>query len=317
MSGNRNRFGLSRSIPAEIKRAVRVRDGFGCIFCGNALITYDHFNPEFRDAETHDADHIHLMCGSCENKRRRGHIADSVMSQKIDQQFALSNGYSKEKIYNGIIKNNVFDIGSTKFVDCKSIIKDNGKSILWLSKSDEDDSFLLNFVFNGPNGKTILKIENNEVIVSSENFDFLLEKRRLKLIAFGDDYGFNLDADIDGNLNIKRMFVYLKKAFFIVDKNTFICIKRNAIIKISAGSQINQSNSAVEFTENGVGIASGGGSMFISESKFNSKSDKEKYPHEVAFVDGGARRNSRCFCGSGFRFKRCHGKFAQKYVVGE
>jgi len=42
---NKNKFGLSRTIPEAIKSQIRRDDGYGCVVCGNALYQYEHIDP--------------------------------------------------------------------------------------------------------------------------------------------------------------------------------------------------------------------------------------------------------------------------------
>jgi hypothetical protein len=63
--GERNRFGLGRTIPAEIKLEVRKRCGFDCVRCGIGFYDYEHFAPDFKNATTHDPAGITLLCMQC------------------------------------------------------------------------------------------------------------------------------------------------------------------------------------------------------------------------------------------------------------
>ena len=61
---NRNQYGLTRTIPEDIKRQVRQACGFGCVCCGLAIATYEHIDPEFHFAESHDPDKMAYLCGA-------------------------------------------------------------------------------------------------------------------------------------------------------------------------------------------------------------------------------------------------------------
>ncbi len=54
-----NKHGLSRTIPEDVKRQVRQACGFGCVCCGFAIVTYEHIEPEFHNAESHDPENMH------------------------------------------------------------------------------------------------------------------------------------------------------------------------------------------------------------------------------------------------------------------
>lgn len=64
-----NQFGLARAIPADVKRAVRARCGFGCVICGDAWYQYEHFAPPFALAKSHDPEGIALVCQKHHSKK--------------------------------------------------------------------------------------------------------------------------------------------------------------------------------------------------------------------------------------------------------
>ena len=68
----KNKHGLSRDIPRDVKRYVRQRCGFGCVICGASIYQYDHFEPEFSEALTHEGDGITLLCPTHHDEKTRG-----------------------------------------------------------------------------------------------------------------------------------------------------------------------------------------------------------------------------------------------------
>ncbi|GAA3997406.1 hypothetical protein GCM10022211_03460 [Sphingomonas humi] len=67
-----NKHGLSRTIPADVKREVRQSCQFGCVRCRASLYQYDHFDPEYADATEHAADGIALLCPTCHDLKTKG-----------------------------------------------------------------------------------------------------------------------------------------------------------------------------------------------------------------------------------------------------
>ena len=69
----KNDHGLSRHIPEDVKREVRQRSRFGCVIpgCRRAFYEYEHIEPEFKDAKSHDPAAICLVCPN-HNPRRTG-----------------------------------------------------------------------------------------------------------------------------------------------------------------------------------------------------------------------------------------------------
>ena len=86
--------GLSREIPSDVRRAVRQRCGFGCVVCGSAIFEYDHFDPEFKDATTHDSDGIALLCPTDHSRKGNGLISNEEYIDHISDPYAINLGYS-------------------------------------------------------------------------------------------------------------------------------------------------------------------------------------------------------------------------------
>jgi hypothetical protein len=90
MSKDKNKYGLSRRLPVEIKRTVRKRCGFACVKCGDLFVDYEHINPVFSEAKKHCADNITLLCPSDHAKVTRG------LFSKADVEGWNADPYAKE-----------------------------------------------------------------------------------------------------------------------------------------------------------------------------------------------------------------------------
>src|ERR1700756_833363 len=102
MSAKVNKDGLSRDIPADIRRVVRQRDGFGCVVCGLGIYEYDHFNPEFSEAKSHRPDGIILLCASCHAKKTKKVLSLETIAAAAANPRCKRVGFSRE----------AFDIGN-------------------------------------------------------------------------------------------------------------------------------------------------------------------------------------------------------------
>ena len=60
-----NQHGLSRNIPAEVRRVLRAEAGFGCVKCGRAFAEYEHIEPEFASAREHAPKDMALCERTC------------------------------------------------------------------------------------------------------------------------------------------------------------------------------------------------------------------------------------------------------------
>jgi hypothetical protein len=146
---NTNKYGLSRDIPSEVKRAIRQQAAFGCVICGFAIYQYEHVAPQFSDATTHDPEYMTLLCGSCHDQVTRGIISKEKVIEAMAQPKCKQKGFTF----------GFFDIGR------KPPVVQFGNSIF---ESDDD------FVLFDVNGKDLLRfnapVEPNEPFTLTASF---------------------------------------------------------------------------------------------------------------------------------------------------
>jgi hypothetical protein len=169
--GERNRHGLSRHIPAEVKREVRVRCGFGCVRCGVAFFDYEHFVPDFKDATSHLAEGITLLCMQCNQKRARGTLSVETVAAANLAPKCHTVGFAREQLDFGRGPVEVV-IGGASFIDCRTLIELNGTPMLSLAPPEEVGSpWRLSGSFADETGANTLVIRNNEWAVGAHNWD--------------------------------------------------------------------------------------------------------------------------------------------------
>ncbi len=109
---DRNKNGLSRYIPSEIKSIIRERSYFGCVVCGNLFCDYEHVDPLFCEAKEHDPE---KMCLLCPNHHR--YLANACSKERIKE--AMLDPYGKDRHVNRPIENFLdnlsFKIGGLTF----------------------------------------------------------------------------------------------------------------------------------------------------------------------------------------------------------
>jgi hypothetical protein len=80
-----NKHGLSRKIPSDTRRAIRRNSKFGCIVCRRGVYAYEHIDPLFKDAKTHDPLRICGLCGACHELVTRGHYSKEYIQAVYDK----------------------------------------------------------------------------------------------------------------------------------------------------------------------------------------------------------------------------------------
>jgi hypothetical protein len=143
-----NKHGLSRTIPEEVKRQIRINSGFGCVICGMGIIEYEHVEPEYNEAKTHDPSKMTLLCAGCHGNVTRGLWSKEKVKRAMANPKALSQGFS----------NGFYDIGyehpqvhfaGSKFVNSQIPIMIGGIPIIQINPPTEENGyFLLSAIFN-------------------------------------------------------------------------------------------------------------------------------------------------------------------------
>lgn len=171
MSTNVNKHGLSRSIPANIKRLVRQRCGFGCIVCGLGIIQYEHVEPEFHDAAEHDPEKIVLLCPQCHAKVTTKFWSKEKIKAARLNPMAKRVGYSKE-VFDFGDGQPVVQLGGIRFSNCSTLIEVSGIPLFKVEEPEMDGApFRLSGIFCDSNGDVSLRIQENEWLASTDNWD--------------------------------------------------------------------------------------------------------------------------------------------------
>lgn len=160
-----NKHGLSRDIPAEVKREVRMRDGFGCIFCGVPIIDYEHVDPPYVDAKIHKADSITLLCPTCHRKVTGNQISKDLVKKAMANPAARIASTIGDKIY-FCDSHPTVTIGGARFVRCNIPLKYGEEDIIAIN--EEDGKYLLSAKLWDSNGNQTLTIKNNEWQVNTD-----------------------------------------------------------------------------------------------------------------------------------------------------
>lgn len=166
-----NRFGLSRVIPSAIRRQVRQRCGFGCVRCGVALVDYEHFDPDFKDAAEHRAEGITLLCMQCNQKRRRGVLSAETVAAANSAPRCRSQGFASESFDFGTDSLEVVFAG-VRMVDCNRLIEVNSVPILAVIPPEMAmQPYRLSGLFADETGDITLEIRDNIWSVDADNWD--------------------------------------------------------------------------------------------------------------------------------------------------
>ncbi len=177
----KNSFGLSRHIPEPIKREVRQMAGFGCVFCGLTLVEYEHVDPTFAEATTHDAAAITLLCPTCHDKVTRGLTAKTLVKQAMTNPRCKEQGFSFLEL-GGPTEPPVIRFGGSVFSNCPVPVAVKGVPVVRFDSPEvAGGPYRISARFVDEKGDPSLSIVENEWITSSLHWDVRLQGNMLTI----------------------------------------------------------------------------------------------------------------------------------------
>lgn len=207
-----------RDIPAEIKREVRQRCGFGCVICGSPLIEYDHI-IDWAEIQEHTADNITLLCDSHHREKTNKLLTrDQVKSADADPYCIRTGGTSPFGLHfeSGTSEPQI-QIADDVFTypnQLMPLLIDNIAPIIFLR---DESRLLLNMRlldrFNTPR----LIIRENELIARSDAWDVELVGARLTIREQPRDIHLRLVFEPPNKVIIERAKIYANGILVLVD----------------------------------------------------------------------------------------------------
>lgn len=89
----KNKYGLTRNIPKNIKSALLDEAGYGCVICGCFVIEYEHIEPEFCESKTHDPEKMTILCPTCHSNVTSGVITKKAVFEAKINPYSKRSGY--------------------------------------------------------------------------------------------------------------------------------------------------------------------------------------------------------------------------------
>jgi len=166
----KNKHGLPRYIPSEIRRAVRQRSGFGCVLCGCAIGEYEHVVPEFKNATSHEVDNIAYLCPTCHAKVTKGLLDKETVRQAMKEPWSIRHGHCHDAFLAG--KEDAFvRLGGMSFYNCIALSVDNVPIFGILPPQQKGQPYRLFGIFTDSTGQVTLRIEDNEWYGNAQIWD--------------------------------------------------------------------------------------------------------------------------------------------------
>lgn len=271
MSASTNRFGLTRSIPANVALSVRRRCGFGCVVCGSAVYEYDHFLPEFKDAKSHDPNGIVLLCPN--HHRAKGSLLSiGALKKCADMPYCKTNGFSHIPME---IDNLTVELGPLIARHCKTVLEVSGgggvdrilhenyllnwnpivfwpvtEKVVWFEPPEEEGAPLrLNVILNDEKSAMLGLIINNDWEGSELNADIITISRSTSFaIQVKNGLGnkiFDLELFPGNTIKLTKFVSYHNKKFIEISGSIECGYVRRDGKPLLQGAHINVGNAMV------------------------------------------------------------------------
>jgi hypothetical protein len=172
------------AIPANVKRTVRQRCGFGCVVCGNPIVEYDHL---YGWAETgrHLAEELTLLCPRHHSEKTRGLLPAAEIEKANGRPANLRQAWSAPSELHFGASRVIFDVATVRFRSstAKTFIALKVDSSTLLGFRFENGVCLVKVKIFDTAGKIVLEIVDNELVFTTAAWDVEFVANRLKIRA--------------------------------------------------------------------------------------------------------------------------------------
>lgn len=296
-----NRHGLSRTVPPDIKYAIRKEAGFGCVHCGIAIGDYEHIDPEFSEATAHDPAYMTFLCPTMNQKKRRGLLSSTTVFEWKKHPYSAISGKCHDSFDIGSSSLTVW-IGGNKVENIERILSIEDTCILGVKPPEAPNApFRLSAIFHDSSGKSVLEIRDNEWHAGSDAFDVICTNGRIGVR--------NRDGAFILKIACYPPDVIVIEELDMLYQNTRILVSINKLEVIRAGGQkayvsgqlitsdpMNPGGSFLNFYPQATVLSLGNGGRI--------ETVKERMPSRPARSTT-FPRNASCICGSSIKYKKC------------
>lgn len=197
-------------LPAEIKRAVRRRCGFGCVVCGSPAFQYEHI--EGYGVTGHDPDAITLLCSFHHNEKtlKRLPVAAVRRADKNPYNRAKSIGAKHPTYFEGPTLN--IDLGSVRFIGSTevpeaTVIEVDGEPVLRV-RFEEDGIISIDLTIRDADNRPVLIIRRGELRHATTTWDVTFQAQKLTVRRGPGDIILSLQLSAPDRIVIERAEIW-------------------------------------------------------------------------------------------------------------
>lgn len=287
---DKNEHGLSRYVPAAIAREIRRRSKFGCVNCRRAVCVYEHIEPLFKDAQSHDPDHMCLLCGHCHDKVTRGQLSKSTVAERYASVQSSDEIVRPFDDFDLNSENITVSLGSSTFHGAKTLIELDGITVLAIEPPEEGAAFpTLSGYFTDQAGTELLRIDQNVWYGPAGAWDVDVNGREISVRVGSGLLALKLHVDPPSNITVEVLDMYVGTSHLTLrddllrvgrispNAEYYVGLERMECNGVEIGVQVDTSGPAaptfsglsirggegIDLVGTGIRIAVGGGRMLL------------------------------------------------------
>lgn len=244
----KNKHGLKRYIPASIRRTIRKNSGHGCVVCGNAIVDYEHVDPEWTDARSHNASKMTLLCPGCHAKVTRGTLSKAKIKEHMMDPWAFKNGLSYDDLELPATDPKIF-IGNSTYQTETVVLRAYGKNLLQFYPPETANSpYRVSGEFYNQAGVLTSRIKKNifESVLGEHDVQFVGTKITVKS---PDQQKPSLVLERQGgeDLRIEELNMFYRGISFSVSKEGVLTVLAGGSTLVINQSQMNAKGAIFNF----------------------------------------------------------------------
>ncbi|MDV6344749.1 hypothetical protein [Nitrosomonas sp. Is37] len=253
-----NRHGLSRYIPADVRRVVRQRSKFGCVICRRGFYQYEHIDPPFEDAKAHDPDRICCLCGSCHDSVTRGHLSKA----KVNAAYRAIQTKPPEEVSPPVGPLDFHDgsaelmIGGLLYSPAvQTVLRYHGVDLIRVIPGRQGEPGRISAVFTDEDGRQVLQLVENEWVGVLENWDIEVVGQRITVRRRHGEVALQLRLDPPSRIVVERIDMRIADGHVLATEQTYAVgrhITDGSVHWVHAGIRIRRCSSlgaAIEFAD--------------------------------------------------------------------
>ncbi|MDP2417590.1 MAG: hypothetical protein U1D25_06260 [Hydrogenophaga sp.] len=255
---SQNKFGLSRNVPAKIRRQVRENSKFGCVICRSGFYQYEHIDPVFECAEKHDPDAICCLCGSCHDAVTRGRLSKQAIKAAYEKiKFAdikdVDQPVGPLDFHNGSAELKLGKLLYSPVV--QSVLRYHGQDLIRVVPGQDGMPGSISADFTNSDGDVILQLVNNEWLGNLESWDIEVIGQKITVRSGSGVIALQIRLDPPGRVVIERLDMRIHDGHVIATESTYAIgryISETEAMWLHCEIVINRAEStgvAMEFTD--------------------------------------------------------------------